>query len=71
MYTTGISDGDEKLKRPAQTRADASRGSKGFDKNKDTVLVRGVYSGKDVEAALGEANKLTKQYGAVGELTLF
>ncbi|MFZ5501354.1 MAG: hypothetical protein ACOY58_05530, partial [Candidatus Micrarchaeota archaeon] len=44
---------------------------KGFDASKDTVLLRGVTTKDDFTNVLKEANSLSKQYGQVGEVSLF
>ncbi|SRR5258708_38502723 len=42
LYTVGNSNGDDELKRAAQTQADAIRNSSDFDPNNDIVIVTGV-----------------------------
>jgi RHS repeat-associated protein len=70
-YTVGNSSGDAEFKRAAETRASEIEHQKGFDPKKDTVLVRGVGTKGDFNAALKEANGMEKQFGKVGEVDLF
>jgi RHS repeat-associated protein len=70
-YTYGNSEGDEQFKRAADTRANDIRNSEGFDPNKDTVVLQGVYKKEDFAGVLQDANGLEKQYGKVAEVTIF
>jgi RHS repeat-associated protein len=70
-YTTGNQEGDEDLKKAAQSRANDIRNTKGFDPSKDTVLVAGVSSFKQFADAISQANGMEKQFGKVGEVDLF
>jgi RHS repeat-associated protein len=70
-YTYGNSEGDEELKRSAETRANEIQKSKGFDAKKDTVLLRGVYKKEDFAGVLKDANALEKQFGKVEQVVLY
>jgi RHS repeat-associated protein len=70
-YTTGNSEGDDELRRSAETRAQEIQKSKGFDPKKDTVLLRGVKTKEDFKDVLKEANRLGKTYGKVEQISLF
>jgi RHS repeat-associated protein len=71
-YSTGNVRGDDDLRRAAETRAASIQNGKGFDSKKDKVILRGVGSMDDFKAAVKEANGYAgKQYGGVGEVSLF
>jgi RHS repeat-associated protein len=70
-YTTGNSDGDDEFKRAAQTRAAEIQHQKGYDSKHDTVIVAGVKTKADFAAAMKHANGMFKQFGKVGEVSLF
>jgi RHS repeat-associated protein len=70
-YTTGNSQGDEELRRAAQTRAQELRRQKGFDPRRDTVVLAGVKTKQDFANAINQANSLAQTYGGVGEISLY
>lgn len=70
-YTAGNTEGDAEFKRAAETLAEEIRNRKGYDPQKDTVLVKGVTTTNDFAAALKEASGLEKTFGKIGELALF
>ncbi len=70
-YTTGNAAGDDEFRRAAETRAAAIQHQKGYDATKDTVLVMGVKTKADFAAAIKQANAQFKQFGKVGEVSLF
>ena len=70
-YTTGNSEGDDEFRRAAQTRAAEIQKQKGYDPAHDTVIVAGVGTKADFAAAVKQANGMFKQFGKVGEVSLF
>jgi RHS repeat-associated protein len=70
-YTTGNSQGDDEFRRAAQTRAAEIQHQKGYDAKHDTVIVAGVKTKADFAAAVKQANGMFKQFGKVGEVSLF
>src|SRR5258708_17741407 len=71
LYTVGNSNGDDELKRAAQTQADAIRNSSDFDPNNDIVIVTGVTTKQDFQNALSDAQKTGVEMGGVAELDMF
>jgi len=71
VYTQGNSNSDDKLKRAAQTQADAIRNSAGFDPNNDIVIVSGVTTKEDFQNALSDAEKTGVEMGGVAELDMY
>ncbi|MDI9620335.1 MAG: RHS repeat-associated core domain-containing protein, partial [Acidobacteriota bacterium] len=71
IYTQGNSVGDDEFKRAALTRANEIRKEKGFDPEKDTVLVQGVTTKADFAGVIDQANGLADTYGQVKEVSLY
>ena len=71
VYTTGNSQGDEELKRAAQTKKDQITSSKGFDPKKDTVILAGVKTKADFQNVLNSAAKIADQFGKTTNVSLF
>jgi RHS repeat-associated protein len=70
-YTTGNSEGDDELKRAAQTKKDEITSSKGFDPKKDTVIMGGVKTKEDFQNLLSSAAKVSDQFGQTSSVSLF
>jgi len=70
-YTTGNSQGDDELKRAAQTKKDEITSSKNFDPKKDTVIIAGVKTKEDFQNVLNSAAKLGDQFGKTTNVSLF
>jgi RHS repeat-associated protein len=71
VYTTGNSEGDEELKRAAQTKKDQITSSKGYDPKKDTVIIAGVKTKADFQNVLNSAAKIADRFGATSNVSLF
>ena len=71
VYTTGNSQGDDELKRAAQTKKDEITSSKGFDPKKDTVIIAGVKTKEDFQNVLNSAAKMADQFGKTTNVSLF
>ena len=70
-YTTGNSEGDDALKRAAQTKKDEITSSKGFDPKKDTVIMGGVKTKEDFQNLLNSAASVSDQFGKTSNVSLF
>jgi RHS repeat-associated protein len=70
-YTTGNSEGDDALKRAAQTKADEITSSKGFDPKKDAVVIGGVKTKEDFQNLLTAAAGIQDQFGKTSSVSLF
>jgi RHS repeat-associated protein len=70
-YTTGNSQGDDELKRAAQTKKDEITSSKGFDPKKDTVIIAGVKTKEDFQSVLNSAANLGDKFGKTTNVSLF
>lgn len=71
MYTTGNKENEEQFKRAAETKAAAIRNDGRFDSKKDTVLVVGVSTKKEVQTAFDSAKQLESQFGKVAQVQMF
>jgi len=72
-YTTGNREGDEEFKRVAETMKTNIENSKGFDKNKDTVIIGGVKTKEDFQNLVDRAaagGLLESTFGKVGSVSL-
>jgi hypothetical protein len=70
-YTTGNSEGDEELKRAAQTKYDEIRSFKDFDPKKDAIVIGGVKTKEDFQNLLTAAGKIEEQFGKTTSVSLF
>lgn len=70
-YTSGNKEGDDEFRRAALTRAHEIQSREGFDPTKDKVLLRGAGTKGDFQNVIRDANSMAKQFGKVGEISLF
>ncbi|RMG01679.1 MAG: RHS repeat-associated core domain-containing protein, partial [Acidobacteria bacterium] len=71
LYTTGNSHGDNMFRRAAETQAENIKKDGRFDPKKDTVLVVGVKTKADVQAAFDRAAGMEKDYGKIQQVHIF
>ncbi|MEW6362160.1 MAG: hypothetical protein AB1477_08610 [Acidobacteriota bacterium] len=71
LYTTGNSAGDDEFRRAAETQAENIKRDGRFDPKKDTVLVVGVKTKADAQAAFDKAAGMEKDYGKVQQVQIF
>ncbi|MGH9879399.1 MAG: RHS repeat-associated core domain-containing protein, partial [Nitrososphaerales archaeon] len=72
-YTTGNDVGDEVFKKVAETMKNNLENSKGFDKNKDIVLIAGVKTKEDFKNLLDRTaagSGIERDYGQVANVSL-